>query len=309
MNANGTTPTPHGRTDADAHDRADAPPLVSVVVPVHDDAEHLRGCLAALRRQVVPAAQVEILVADDASSDAPEHVCAEFGARCLRRPRGGSYAARNAALREARGAVLAFTDADCRPDAHWLERGLARLEQDPAIGVLAGPVRLFCADPQAPTVAERYELATAFPQRAYAEEGHWGATANLFVRRAVFERVGGFDDTLRSGGDKEWGQRAYRNGVRVAFVADAVVDHPARSTTDALTLKERRVADGLVALARRAEAPRRARLRRLATTVRDGLRQAIELARRPDVPRGQRLPLVLLHLRLRGLRVLRLVRG
>lgn len=305
MDPTGTTP--HGWPDTLTSDAS--PPLVSVVVPVHDDAERLRGCLAALRRQSVPAARVEILVADDASSDAPEQVCAEFGARCLHRPRGGSYAARNAALREAGGAVLAFTDADCRPDAYWLERGLARLEQDPAIGVLAGPVRLFCADPDSPTVAERYELATAFPQRAYAEEGHWGATANLFVRRAVFESVGDFDGTLLSGGDKEWGQRAHRNGVRVAFVADAVVDHPARSTTDALTRKERRVADGLVALTRRADAPGRARLRRLATTVRDGLRQAVDLARRPDVPLGQRLRLVLLHLRLRGLRVLRLLRG
>src|SRR5690606_16589320 len=92
-------------------------PTVTVVVPVYNDVQRLRTCVAALLAQDYPAERVEVLVVDNAS-DVDVSVALPAGetrVRLLHESRRGSYAARNRALTEATGEVLAFTDADCLP--------------------------------------------------------------------------------------------------------------------------------------------------------------------------------------------------
>ena len=87
--------------------------------------------LTLLRDQTLPSDQYEVLVVDDFSRDDTANIVEGSGlARLLRMGEWrGSWAARNAALRAASGEVVAFTDADCRPEPDWLERGLAELDR------------------------------------------------------------------------------------------------------------------------------------------------------------------------------------
>jgi glycosyltransferase involved in cell wall biosynthesis len=155
--------------------------------------------------------------------------------RVVAEPVPGSYAARNAGVACARGSVLAFTDADCRPRPGWLACGSAALDGADLVG---GEVVAAVSD--RPTTWERYDRATYLDQgRAVRDEGY-AATANLFVRRAVFDDVGAFDATLRSSGDLEWGQRATRAGHRLVHAPDAVVEHlPRRTLRDTWRLHRR----------------------------------------------------------------------
>lgn len=86
---------------------------ISVIIPVWNGARFLRDAVSSVLAQTLPAS--EILVVDDASDDGSSEVAVSCGApvRVIpRATRGGPAAARNAGVREARGDVLAFLDAD-----------------------------------------------------------------------------------------------------------------------------------------------------------------------------------------------------
>ncbi len=220
-------------------------PEVSVIVPVFNDADGLRRCLDALARQAFPAAARETIVVDNGSTDDLSPVRREHPEVVwLHEEKPGSYAARNRGLQVARGPYLAFIDADCvaRPD--WLGRGLARLRADPALGFVGGRVQVTARDPQRPTWTETFELHTAFPQEKYILQDAFSGTGNLFTRRDVFDAVGPFRADLRSGGDREWGNRVVAAGYHRAYAEDAVVEHPARHTIRELAAKTRRVTGG-----------------------------------------------------------------
>lgn len=224
-------------------------PPVGVVVPVRDD-PRLATCLAALAAQTLPATAV--VVVDDGSS---KPVAVEQpGVTVVRQPPRGSYAARNTGLAALAGltpppAHVAFTDADCVPDAHWLERAVAALESGTTSGVVTGPIEVFPRG-RRPGAVELYDALTAFPQREFVERWGFGATANLVVAREVLEAVGPFRDHLQSGGDAEWGERATASGHRVVFRDDLVVRHPARATVRELVAKARRTTRGAEQLGR-----------------------------------------------------------
>lgn len=220
-------------------------PVISVVVPVRDHADALADCLDALARQRHAPAS-EILVVDNGAPSDLRGLVARFPrARYAREVAPGSYAARNAGLRLARGEVIAFTDADCRPRDDWLARGLAALDRHPACSLVAGRIALRFAGPSPTSAAEWFELVNAFRQDEYVARWHFGATANLFTPRALFDAHGLFDPTLTSGGDREWGERLHAAGLRAVYAADVVVEHPARRTLRAVLSKHRRVAAGI----------------------------------------------------------------
>jgi len=91
---------------------------------------------------------------------------------------------------------------------------------------VAGPVELRAASP--PGRCERLELLWRFDQAANVRERGWAASANLGVRRAAFESIGGFDDAYRQiGEDVDLCLRAGAAGLRLAYCADARVNHEA----------------------------------------------------------------------------------
>jgi glycosyltransferase involved in cell wall biosynthesis len=216
-------------------------PDVSVIVPVYNDGAGVDRLLAALTGQTVDS-PYEVIVVDDASTDLTlERVRRLPHVRYLRlEQRSGSYTARNAGLEVASAPILAFTDADCVPASTWLERGLAGLE--PTIDVVAG--RVAAELPSRPTAAALVDAIRFLDQQSYAQQGY-GATANLFVRRAIFERVGPFNPHLRSGGDREFGLRATDAGATIRYAPDALVMHKSRSTMRALAVKSIRIGRGM----------------------------------------------------------------
>jgi glycosyltransferase involved in cell wall biosynthesis len=229
-----------------------AQPFVSVIVPVYNDPERLRLCLRALGRQTYPRARYEVVVVDNGSDESVEPLVAESDrARLCREERPGSYAARNRGLSQARGEVIAFTDADCIPAPDWIERGTARLLSSPDCGLVAGRVEVFANDPRRATAVELYEMVTYLQQRRHVEVDRFGATANLFTRRAVFERIGTFNGEMMSGGDVEWGRRVAAAGYGMLYAEDAVVAHPARRTFKQLYRRVARIVGGAHALKRR----------------------------------------------------------
>jgi GT2 family glycosyltransferase len=81
-------------------------------------------------------------------------------------------------------------------------------------------------------------------QDKYIEKIKYAATANLFTRKDVFERVGLFNSEVKSGGDRDWGQRVAASGYKLVYADNARVLHPARSSMSQLKKKVVRVIGG-----------------------------------------------------------------
>lgn len=112
------------------------PPSVTVVVPVLDDAEHLRACLAAVSRQTRPAD--EVVVVDNGSTDDSVRVALDAGARVLHEPLRGIASAASTGYDAATGDVVARIDADTIVPDDWLERALPWFD-DPLVTAVTGP--------------------------------------------------------------------------------------------------------------------------------------------------------------------------
>lgn len=218
-----------------------------MIVPVRDDHAGLARCIDAILAQDIGRERFEVIVVDDGSATPVDTGTDPRGVRYLRQEAAGSYAARNLGISVARGAVLAFTDADCLPAPGWLSGAAAALAGRDDV-FLAGDVRFTFRAADAPNAFELYDSLTFLQQRHLVEHRHFGATANLIVPAAAMARVGRFRADLLSGGDGEWGARARRLGVAGRFSGQAVVLHPARASAAQLLRKWRRVLGGFADL-------------------------------------------------------------
>ena len=263
--------------------------MISVIIPFRDARSGLAGLVDALERQTVGRQAFEVIWVDDGSRDGGgewlrERLPPAWRLMVHPAPRG-AYAARNTALQIASGQQLAFTDVDCRPRADWLERGAAALQRAPRI---AGRVELELSG--SPSAAELVDAGRFLRQRRYVAEG-FGATANLFVRRAVFDAVGEFDERLKSGGDYEFGLRCSMAGFPIEYAEDVVVDHPARASVRELLSKGERVGFGTGQLIRRGGIPVRLLAARTADRFALARRRGVTERTVPEA-RGQRSLLV-----------------
>ncbi|AOB32561.1 glycosyl transferase family 2 [Bordetella sp. H567] len=205
--------------------RAEATPRISVVVPTYRRPDLLERCLGALLRQTLPSADYEIIVCDDGPSDAARQTVSKMtpvaGGPSVRyipvTATQGPAGARNAGWRHARAELIAFTDDDTVPDPAWLAAGLAAFR--PGVDALSG--RIVMPLPPNPT---DYELDASRLQDAEF------ATANVFLRRAALEHVGGFDPRFRLAWreDSDLHFALMEHGLRIERAPQAIVVHPIR---------------------------------------------------------------------------------
>jgi GT2 family glycosyltransferase/SAM-dependent methyltransferase len=224
---------------------------VSVVICTRDRPEALERCLRSIA-EAVDAAD-DVLVVDNAPHlSTTREVVSRFPAfRYLPEPRPGLSAARNAALREAAGELLAFVDDDVVVHRRWLaplRRAFAAEDVMAATGLVL-PAEL---DTEAQVAFEtngglglgseqlRYDRDFLRETVAYGMPV-WkiGAGANMAIRRAAFDLVGDFDERLGAGAagcseDSEFWYRLIAEGWACRYEPDSVVFHHHRRDTAAV---------------------------------------------------------------------------
>ncbi|MEM7712003.1 MAG: glycosyltransferase family A protein [Cyanobacteria bacterium P01_A01_bin.68] len=220
--------------------------LISIIIPVYNDSERLKICLKALENQTYPKDFYEVIVVDNNSEEDIKSIVKQFNqAKITHETCRGSYAARNKGISVAKGEIFGFTDSDCIPAIDWIEKGVEKLQQTPNCGLVAGEVELFFRNPAKPTVFEIYDSMNFLRQKYYIDNYKFGATANVFTFKHVFEEVGLFNSELKSGGDSEWGKRVFAVGYTQVYADNVVVAHPARYEWKEIRKKALRVTDGL----------------------------------------------------------------
>jgi glycosyltransferase involved in cell wall biosynthesis len=231
----------------------EGPILISVIIPVFDASSRLKVlsfALDALGNQSISRKQVEVILVDNSVNPSVEiaRLAEKYHQRLqiklIWEQIPGSYAARNSAVRAATGAVLAFMDSDCVPSPDWLFYGLKALNSGKVEDrVVAGRV-IRRGRRARGTVFEWHERLFSLNQRMNVKSRSFCATANLFVKKSIFLKVGYFDSRLLSGGDLEWGARFKKIGGHFLYAPTAVVEHQVVDSLLSLVKRTRRKAGG-----------------------------------------------------------------
>ncbi|MBP5958645.1 glycosyltransferase [Pseudomonas anatoliensis] len=195
---------------------------VSIVIPMYNEARHIGRTLLAARKAANAAdIDCELIVVDNGSIDDGPQIARAFGAQVLVLPGLLIGALRNRGATVASGEWLAFIDADIEMPEDWLSQ-LFALEAD-AQGDIFG------LDLHTPAAAPWY--ATAWQRRMLRPSAHasrtvdWLPSANLLMRKRWFDVVGGFNETLRTGEDKEYTLRLSKQGARLLSINTSIALH------------------------------------------------------------------------------------
>lgn len=174
-------------------------PKISVIVPMYNASETIRDCLGSISDSDYP--DFEIIVVDDASRDDSVSMISPLPCRIVSLDENlGPGKARNKGVDAASGEIVAFTDADCRVQRHWLGNIAKDLARDGVCAVTGG----YSGSDNKGIVALFQFYDTCFRQRDISEFVDTCITSNFACRRDIFLELGGFP-AQRINEDMEFG--------------------------------------------------------------------------------------------------------
>ncbi len=188
-------------------------PEISVIMPAHNAAETIGESLQSIRDQQYDP--LELIVVDDGSSDGTSDVVRRAfpEARVFRQENAGPAIARNKGLREAKGELIAFLDADDLWPAEKLALQLPFLASGSGFDFAVGHMKEFCK--------------SADGDRIFSEPRFLFVLGCGLYRREVFERLGTFDESMPGGfsEDTDWFMRAWEAECSIRFQPQVTIHY------------------------------------------------------------------------------------
>lgn len=210
-------------------------PMVSVVVPVRNGEATIGTLLESLQRVKYDREKVEVIVVDGNSTDRTREIASKYPVKLLVEERKGLNAARNTGLRNCRGEIVAFTDADCVVPDNWIAKIVENF-RDQHVGCVGGNVK-GCDDDFLSRYADNtvMHVMRSFKKREALNMIKlffgYPAGCNMAFRRKVIDEVGNFDESLRYGADDvELVERVAKAGNKIVLDPDVLILHRHRST-------------------------------------------------------------------------------
>jgi O-antigen biosynthesis protein len=222
-------------------------PLVTVAVCTRDRPDDMKLCLEALSRLDYP--HLDILVVDNApQTEATKELVETYHpqVRYVREPRPGLDWARNRAILEAKGEIIAYTDDDVIVDPGWVKALAQVFAENAEVMAVTGLVVPYELETEAQLLFETYggfgrgfeqkwyQFDVSQPYKAatlYGTAGMFGTGANMAYRRRLFNQIGSFDPALdvgtvtNGGGDIEMFFRLLKEGHILVYEPNAMVRH------------------------------------------------------------------------------------
>jgi glycosyltransferase involved in cell wall biosynthesis len=179
-------PRPHRGPSAPRSTRkTTAPPLISIIIPAHNEQDYIRRTLEAANSQTLR--NFEVIVVCNGCSDRTAHEARQFCDQVIVMPERGLSRARNLGGQAARGRILAFLDADTLLEHHALEVIARQFTPEFAAGTLKG-----CPDLPRPS----YQLMYFIKNSQHRLRLHEGSSGVILCWKEHFIATGGFDEAL-----------------------------------------------------------------------------------------------------------------
>ena len=201
-----------------------ADPQVSVIIPAYNAAALLPACLESIARS--EGVSYEVIVVNDASTDATERIAREHGCRVISLQANIMSAnCRNLGARHARADVLVFFDADQLMQPDTLAAYRRALRDHPGVDAVVGSL---AADTPEPGFFSKFKnFQHHYTHQTAATEGATLASGLMAIRREVFEKLGGFEPAYAGATveDIALGYTMRRAGHRIRFEPDIQIVH------------------------------------------------------------------------------------
>jgi len=193
-------------------------PRISCIVPAFNGARYLGEALDSILAQTYRP--IEIIVADDGSTDETADIAARYGeaVRFVAQATAGPAATRNLGVRAAQGDFVAFLDADDLWHPEKLARQMARFAARPELDVSVTHIKHFWV----PELAEEEQRLRGDP-RSGALPGY--VTMTMLAPRSLFDAIGLFDESLWHTDAGDWFLRAAARATVVEMLDDVLVYH------------------------------------------------------------------------------------
>lgn len=194
--------------------------FISIIIPAYNSAQTLRQCIASIRNQKFTS-RYEIVLVDNGSTDDTVALARRMSVdKIVLSPDTTVYGARNEAVRESKGDVLAFIDSDCIADPNWLTEGTASLQN---YDVVAGHI---CPQKSNRHILYNYDYYVARARNDMPGREVNIAAGNAFVPVDIFKALKGFDASLQTAADSIFSMRARKFGYTIGLAPDSIVYHP-----------------------------------------------------------------------------------
>lgn len=201
-------------------------PIVTVVIPVKNEARYINKCLMSICNQTYPSDLSRIIVVDNGSTDHTVSLARSFEIpdrlQILIKTGGTIAAVRNFGAAHATSQFIAFLDGDCLPSENWLETGIRLLqdhEEAGCVGFVGEP-----PDSSASWVERTWHLLCSTGRVNGTSTVLWLSSFNLIMRNELFRQVGGFDETLITCEDSDLGYRLSAH-TKLLLSDESMVQH------------------------------------------------------------------------------------
>ena len=178
-------------------------PLVSVIVPAHNEEAFIGKCLDSLAKQTLDKKLFEVLVINNASKDRTAKIARKYDVRVINEKRKSVVLARQKGVDESKGEIIVSADADTVYPTNWLKKIKADFDKNRSLIAVVGWIYYT----QTPTF---FNLFNAFNQEVnlflekYTGRFPIAYAANLAFRKTALEVIGGYPKHLVELGDQQY---------------------------------------------------------------------------------------------------------
>ncbi len=203
-------------------------PDISIIIPAYNCEKTIQKCLESLIVQNYPS--YEIIIVDDGSTDSTANICAGYETvKLIQTTNGGPSRARNIGVKAAKGDIVAFTDSDCIIHHDWIKELQKGFSSDDVVSVGGNQISPTDETPFGKCVQDTFSMlgfATSYMKThtTLTVTSH-NPSCNSSYRKSVFEKIGGFDQSLWPGEDVDLDHRLNRLGFTLIRNTKAIVQH------------------------------------------------------------------------------------
>lgn len=193
---------------------------ISVVIPAFNEEKLIGKCVEAVENQTFPKEEYEVLVIDNNSSDKTAEIARKLGATVISYcQKQGFSVAKQFGTKQAKGEIIAYTDADSIPDTRWLET-INKLMQNKNLAYIGGTI----LSTEKNTLMNFFFIIFDYFARINQLFGMsliW--SPNMAVRKDAFMQIGGFNTALKTSDDWDFTLRIQKKfGIHSTLYTNAL---------------------------------------------------------------------------------------